>query len=135
MVTWQKSLRAAEWVVCGVLVTALASSFFQWPEKRLAPELFAISDLSRFRDRTTLRPHLQHILAEIEDGNMSGAQADKYRADLDNADEVRATNRLTTYGFYENPKTAGYEQNPELWIVVQNKFGQIIRCVVVVPEY
>jgi hypothetical protein len=135
MTTSPKRLRLIESVVGGVLFIVLAASFFEWPEKRLPSEPFSNSELARFRDRSRLRPHLQHILAEVEDGNMLGSQADIYRGDLEKADEVRASDRLTTYVFYKNPELRASEGNPALHLVVQNEFGQVFRCAVSVPEY
>src|SRR5690242_20627619 len=122
---------AALAVAAGLLLATVPSAWDHWMvEKRIPPEPFILHDLSHF-NRDNCRPHILHLIDELEAGRVVGAQADQFRDDLEKADEIKGGphRSYTTYMFYENPSAKDNEGQPYLAVVVQSKFGHIIRCI------
>jgi hypothetical protein len=131
-----------KWLAAGTIgvLLLLAASPLAWDrwivEKRIAPEAFDVDQLKKF-NRSKVRPHLARLIDELEAGRLVGAQADQFRAELDQADEIKGgpDRPWTFYWLYENPAAKDVEGEPKLVVCVQNKFGHIFRCGVSVPIF
>ena len=107
-------------------------------EQRMVPEAALIDSLKEPIVRATLAPHTLHLLEEIEQGRLAGADSKKYAEELAKADEIRKGKQLTRYLFFLDDyreKGSGHEGHPVLYIQVQNKFGHIVQCGVTLPTW
>lgn len=133
------SRRTIAWQVLAVLamvaIVATLLSKFLVREDRLEPEPLNIAGFEILGDRQLLRPHVQHLLSEIEAGKMLGSPAEQYQTVLDRADRKGHSDngKMTVYAFYARPEDAPLNKGPALIIMVQRKFGHVVRCVAVVP--
>ncbi len=104
-------------------------------EQKMLPDPVLAGDAARMENVAALRPHVQKLVEEMKAGRLLGAAASEFHEQLEMADKLTRAGKITAYGFYANPKTAGQEGSPVLVIHVQNKFGHIVLCRVVSVEY
>ncbi len=107
-------------------------------EQKMTPEAALIDSLKQPVDRSILAPHTLHLLEEIEQGRLAGADSTKYAAELAKADEIRKGKQLTRYVFFLDDYRetgSGHEGHPVLYIQVQKKFGHIVQCGVTIPTW
>ena|SRR5262245_19830491 len=130
--TSRKKPGVAFWAT--VLVVALTIGGCE-TEQAMTPEALRAGDAEQMDHTPNLRPHIRKLLDEMKAGHLLGAKTSDFRQEFDLADKVTGGGNLATYSFFGVPKTAGQEQSPILFVVVQKKFDRIVRCQVIVPEY
>lgn len=118
-----------------LVIALIAACLFLMREQRLPPEPLIPSQFDILGDRHLLRPHIQRLLSQIESGKLLGAPAEPYMADLEKADrKLRAGNgKLTAYLFFARPDDAPLRRTTTLVIMVQDKFGHVVRCFAALP--
>lgn len=132
--TLQPARRLSRWIE-GIFVAVAAAALggalvlFAPGEERLEPEPFRTADINHyFKEGDVLSPELQHLLSELQVGHVVGAQAATFQADLEKAHKTATSGRFTTYVFFKYPELGAKEGSPFLAVVVQRKFGHIVRC-------